>query len=228
MARKFKPGPYNYCDYRCERCAERENCRVYKENEERLLEHYLKGEDPNDPQVFLNDLKEIFDKTKEMLKRVAAEQGIDLDELPDEEIPEVDPHSYVIYNLAYEYFDQAHKLIKKLEKSGVPEEIEEEYDDFVWYHTLLVAKTGRLVSSFEDEFFDAETRKGEEEGTLQVINKGISLSKNALQKMLNELPDDFQRIVDLLDILKRLELQIKNNLREKVKQNLCETEESGV
>jgi len=34
--------------------------------------------------------------------------------------------------------------------------------------------------------------------------------------MLNELPDDFQDIVDMLDILKRLELQIRTDIRKKV------------
>jgi len=215
MVDKFKPGPYNYCDYRCDRCDEKDNCRIYKENEERVLQHYLKGEDPNDPNIFLNDLKEIFDKTKDMLKKAAEGQGININELPNAEIPEVDPHTYAIYNFAYEYFDQAHKLIQKLEKTGIPEEIEEEFEDFAWYHTLLVAKTGRLISGFDDEFFDEEVREVEEEGTLQVINKGIILSKNALENMLNELPDDFPRIVDLLDILKRLEMQIKTDIRQK-------------
>ncbi len=216
MAERFKLGPYNYCDYRCERCNEKDDCKVYKENQERLLEHYLKGEDPNDPDVFLNDLKQIFEKTQELLKQAAAEQGIDLNEVPDAEIELIDPHTYVIYNLAYEYFGRAHKLIKKLEAEGVPDEIEEEFEDFVWYHTLLVAKTGRLVSSFDDDFFDPKTKEVEVEGTLQVINKAINLSKNALNKMLNELPDDFYDIVELLDILKRLELQTKSDIRKKV------------
>lgn len=217
MPKKFKPGPYNYCDYRCEYCDQRDDCRVYKENEERLLKHYLNGEDPNDPEVFLNDLNEIFEKTQRMLRMAAKEHGLNLDEIPDSEIPEVNPRDYVIYNLAYEYFNQAHSLIKELRETGVPEEIIEEYEDFAWYHTLLVAKTGRLVSGFDDEFYDEEVREVEERGTLQVINKGITLSKNALQKMLNELPDHFQAIVDLLHILKKLEEQIKINMRARVK-----------
>lgn len=217
MADKFKPGPYNYCDYRCDRCDERENCRVYKENEERMLQHYLKGEDPNDPEIFINDLKDIFDKTKDMLEKAAEEQGININELSDEEeIVEVDPHNYVIYNYAYEYYKQAKKLIQKIEKTGIPEEIKEDFDDFAWYHTLLVAKTGRLVSGFDDKFFDEEVRAVEEEGTLQVINKAITLSKNALENMLNELPDDFQQIAILLDLIKRLEQQIKIDIRAKV------------
>ena len=41
MASAFKPPPFNYCDYRCEQCDEREHCRVYKDNEERILNHYI-------------------------------------------------------------------------------------------------------------------------------------------------------------------------------------------
>ncbi len=215
MADNFKPGIYNYCDYRCDRCEDRENCRVYKENQERILEHYLKGEDPYDPSVFLNDLKEIFEETQEMLKKAAMEQGIDINELPEEEVREIDPHSYVIYNLAYEYYDKAHNLIQKLEQNGIPESVELEYDDFVWYHTLIVAKTGRLVSGFDDDFFDDEIREIEENGTLQVIKKGLMLSKQALEKMLDELPDDFETIVDLLGTLKEYERQLNADMRQK-------------
>lgn len=189
---------------------------VYKENQERLLQHYLKGEDPEDPEVFLNDLNEIFEKTQKMIKAAAEEQGIDLDEIPDQEIERVDPRTYLIYNLVYEYFNRARQLINELEKEGIPEEIEEEFEDFIWYHTLLVAKTGRLVSGFDDEFFDPEVREVEIEGTLQVINKGITISKKALEKMLNELPDYFQELVDLIDILSKYERQLKSDMRKKI------------
>jgi len=215
-AKKFKPSPYNYCDYRCDRCDERENCRVYKENQERILNHYLKGEDPYDSEVFMNDLKEIFSKTKDMIKDMAEKRGIDIDDVPETEEPEVEPKEYVIYRLAYEYYQQANSFIKELERDEIPENIREDYADLVWYHTLIAAKSGRLVSGFIDDFFDEEIQKIEEEGTLKVINKGIQLSKNALENMLNELPDHFYTVADLLDLLKRLEKQIATDIRQKV------------
>ena len=214
--KKFKPSPFNYCDYRCEKCDEKENCRVYKENQERVLNHYLKGEDPYDSEVFMNDLKEIFAKTKDMIKDMAEERGINTEELRDAEVPEIEPEEYVIYRLAYVYYQQANAFIKELEKSGIPESIKEDYADLVWYHTLIAAKSGRLVSGFIDDFFDEEIQQIEEEGTLKVINKGIQLSKNALENMLNELPDYFYTIADLLDVLKNLEKQIGTDIRQKV------------
>ncbi len=216
MSDKFKPPPFNYCDYRCEKCDERDNCRVYKDNEERVLQHYVNGEDPNDPKVFLSDLHEIFAKTKNMIKDMAKEQGIDIEELPDEEIPEVNPEEYVVYCLAHQYSKEAHSFIKELEKTGIPEAIKEDYEDLIWFHALIAAKSGRLVSGFIDDFFDEEVAKVEEEGTLKVINKGINLSKNALENMLHELPDHLYTIAGLMELLKKLEKQIQTDIRQKV------------
>jgi hypothetical protein len=210
-ATEFKPGPFNYCDYRCDRCDEQAKCRVFKEEQERLLEHYAKGEDSNDPEVFLQDMHKIFEKTKEMLEKTAAEQGINLGELPLEEAKQVEPETYVVYNCAHDYFEQAHLFIKKLEKEGSPASVEDDVEDLVWYHTLIAAKTGRLVSGFEDEI--DEVQKIDEEGTLKVINKGIGLSKKALEHMLNELPGHLQDVATLLSLLKRIEKQIATDIR---------------
>jgi hypothetical protein len=216
MTDKHKPPPFNYCDYRCDRCDEQANCRVFKDDQERLLDHFRKGEDPYDPKIFMNDLKEIFGKTEKMIRKMAKEQGIDLDEAGDVEVPEVDPEEYVLYRLAYNYFQEASAFVKTLEKTGFPEAVQPDFDDFVWYHTLIAAKTGRLVSGFVDDFLDEEITKVEEEGTIGVIKKGIALSKNALQGMLSELPDHFYAIADLLDILKRIERQLEVDIRQKV------------
>lgn len=216
--KKFKPPPFNYCDYRCDRCEHKENCRVYKDDQERLLDHYIKGENPYDPKIFLNDLKEIFAKTKNMIKEMAEKEGINIGELPDEEVPEVNPKEYVIYRLAHQYFKETNSFVKELEKTGIPATIEEDFADLMWYHTLIAAKAGRLVSGFIDDFLDEEVQKVEEDGTLKVINKGINLSKKALQNMLNELPDHFYTIADLMDLLKRLEKQIQTDIHQKVEE----------
>ncbi|KPK62910.1 hypothetical protein AMJ83_09080 [candidate division WOR_3 bacterium SM23_42] len=216
MSEAFKPPPFNYCDYRCDRCDKRETCRVYKDDQERLLDHYRKGEDPYDPKIFMNDLKEIFTKTEKMIHKIAQEQGIDLEGASDEEMPEVDPEEYVIYRLAYQYFKEANVLVKELEHIGIPENLQQDFDDFVWYHTLIAAKTGRLVSGFIDDYLDEDITKLEENGTIGVIRKGIDLSKQALENMLSELPDHLYTIADLTDLLRRIEKQLDVDIRQKV------------
>ncbi|MGB3341241.1 MAG: hypothetical protein WBB37_07145 [bacterium] len=214
--KKYKPSPYNYCDYRCERCDEKENCRVYKDNSERVLQHYLKGEDPYDPDVFLSDLHDIFAKTKDMVMDMANKQGIEINKTSQEEVDQIDPGEYTIYCIAHEYFKEASGFIKELEKSGIPVSLKEDFSNLIWYHTLIAAKSGRLVSGFIDDFLEDEIQDIEEKGTLQVINKGIDLSKKALQSMLNELPDHLPRIADLMALLKKLEDIIKTDIRQKV------------
>lgn len=214
--KKFKSSPYNYCDYRCECCNEKDNCRVYKDNEERVLQHYLKGEDPYDPEIFLSDLHNIFAKTKSIIKDMAKKQGTDIDVSSDEEVPDVNLEEYTIYCIAHEYFKEASSFIKELQASGIPNSIKEDFSDLIWYHTLIAAKSGRLVSGFIDDFFDDEVQEVEEKGTLKVIAKGIDLSKKALQNMLNELPDYLSQIADLMALLKRLEDIIKTDIRQKV------------
>ncbi|UCD05760.1 MAG: hypothetical protein JSV98_00535 [candidate division WOR-3 bacterium] len=216
MSEKFKPPPFNYCDYRCERCDEQEKCRVFKDDQERLLEHYRKGEDPYDPEIFMNDLKEIFSRTEKMIKKAAQEHGIDLDDVGDEEVPEVEPEEYLIYRLAYKYFEEANAFIKTLDKSGIPENIKQYYDDLVWYHTLIAAKSGRLVSGFIDDLLDDEVSAVEEKGTVSVIRKGIRLSKNALESMLSEFPDHLHTIASLMELLKQIESQIEIDIRQKI------------
>ena len=217
MATPYKLPPYNYCDYRCENCDEKEKCRLYKENQKRISDHYLKGEDPNDPEVFLKDLQEIFKKTTEMLKKSAAEYDIDIDKLPENEEQKINPRDFTVYQLAYQYAQESHSFIRQLQNESIPEELKDDFDDLIWYHSLIVAKTGRLVSGFADKFFDNEIRKLEEEGTISVINRGIELSRKALHHMLDRLPEHFYTINDLLELLNQLSEQLKKDMRQQNK-----------
>jgi hypothetical protein len=216
MTPEYTPPSFNYCDYRCDRCEHQEHCRVFKEEQERLLSHYVKGEDPNDPQIFMKDIERIFERTQEMIMKMAQEHGVDIKNLKTEEPPEIDPNEYVIYRLAHEYYKHARGFIAELENTGIPSELEEEFRDLVWYHTLIVAKSGRLVSGFIDEVIDDELQQYEEQGTIQVIQKGVDLSKNALEKMLSELPDHLHTIAHLLELLNRFEAQLSGDIRQKV------------
>lgn len=214
MEEEFKPPPFNYCDYRCDRCAETENCRVYKEEQESLLDHYLKGEDPNDMKVVLEDVHRSFEKTMKMLREMAEKEGIDLEEIKEEEASEVKPDDYLIFRIAHDYFKTAHDFIKQFKGVSIPESIERDFEDLVWYHTLIPAKVGRLVSGFEDEI-DDDVQRIEEEGTLKVINASIDTSRSALKNMINDLPDQLQVLAKLNSLLVDLDVVIKTDVRKK-------------
>ena len=54
---KYIDGIFNYCDRWCERCRFEDRCRVRHEERKRMERHLLRGENPEDPKVFLQDLR---------------------------------------------------------------------------------------------------------------------------------------------------------------------------
>lgn len=78
---RFIPGIYNYCDRWCERCSFTSRCLLFAMNEEQFADP--ESRDINN-EKFWRNLHATFQMTKEMLKEMAEEEGIDLDS-PDTE-----------------------------------------------------------------------------------------------------------------------------------------------
>lgn len=78
---RFISGIYNYCDRWCERCAFTARCLTYAQEQQ----HW--GDTTRDVAnaEFWNRLGETFQQTMEMVRELAAEQGIDLDKLVADE-----------------------------------------------------------------------------------------------------------------------------------------------
>ena len=75
---RFISAIYNYCDRWCERCQFTSRCLVYAQEQEAT-----DGSETNDinNEAFWERLKGIFEQTRELLTTMAAEQGINLDEV---------------------------------------------------------------------------------------------------------------------------------------------------
>ncbi|MBD3393881.1 MAG: hypothetical protein GF418_17245 [Chitinivibrionales bacterium] len=78
----FITGIYNYCDRWCERCPFTGRCATY------ALEKVEDGDDPEandiENQRFWDKMHDTFRLTFELIKETADEQGIDLNDLPQE------------------------------------------------------------------------------------------------------------------------------------------------
>lgn len=214
MDEPVKSAPYNYCDYRCDRCGERLNCRVFREEQARLQEHHDRGEDPYDPEIFMADLKRIFQQTEAMIKHAAELEGHPTEDEPAEPVRDR-PDEYVLYRQSIEYSRQARAFIRQIEAEGLPDQCREAFSDVVWYHTLIAAKAGRLVSGFIDNLRDAGSQRQEEEGTLAVLRKSIDLSRRGLEFIKQEHPGYSHVIEDLLGMLDRIEKTIQTGIRQK-------------
>jgi hypothetical protein len=82
---RFIAGIYNYCDRWCERCRFTDRCRVFAAEQAQMERHVLRGEDPTDPTIALQDAAASLDAALRMLAQAAEERGIRLEDLPAEE-----------------------------------------------------------------------------------------------------------------------------------------------
>jgi hypothetical protein len=78
-------GIFNYCDRWCERCRFTDRCQVYEQEQKQMERHLLRGEDPDDPAVFLKDVEDSLDEAIGMLAEMAEEVGLDLEAAMAEE-----------------------------------------------------------------------------------------------------------------------------------------------
>jgi hypothetical protein len=122
---RFISGIYNYCDRWCERCRLSDRCYLYHQEQEMMERHLLRGEDPDDPQVVLQDVGESFRKTIEMLQAMAEEMGVDLNNLPPVERHRPDYHEDPLFQRADRWGDRLEALAERVraEMPGVGDEL---------------------------------------------------------------------------------------------------------
>lgn len=102
MQKKFIAGIYNYCDRWCERCSFTSHCRNYNNTGK------LKPEEIDiNNKKFWKHLSSNFEKAIELLHKMAAEKGIDLDNISQEETEEFEQRQSIIKNKV-----KNHTLIK--------------------------------------------------------------------------------------------------------------------
>jgi prefoldin subunit 5 len=140
-------SPFNACDYLCEKCAEKQNCRVYALLEEKALSKRLKGS-MTDHGASLEDVKESLDETIELLKKIADDLGVRLEEMGDEMdgLDEQYVENDELYQLALTFTLKSHAFLKRIEPY-IQQGLREAFEELVWYHTIVSVKTHRAVSS---------------------------------------------------------------------------------
>ncbi len=74
----FIAGIYNYCDRWCERCPATSRCMVFYRDNQKRESHLEKGEDPDDLDTIIEDVREDF---QEVIKMISEETNVPLEEL---------------------------------------------------------------------------------------------------------------------------------------------------
>jgi hypothetical protein len=208
----FEYPKWMECQWRRERCNKIECPLCY-----RLLKqeqkHRLRGEDPNDIKVALEDVKESFDETFALIQEGAEELGIDLNNIPeDPKLEERDQMEHPFYKKIHAWIMKIHGFMRNIYESESPWINTEEWKDLSWYHTMLGAKVYRqLCNKWDMENVDRDPSdyiytKGVIEEIIKILKKSFQsvLSYNLTYSEKSALQDLFDEFLnfetDLLSI----------------------------
>jgi len=206
----YIPGIFNYCDRWCERCPLTARCRVYAMEQERAG-----GEHDAAREAFERNLQNIFAETKEMLRKAAAERGIDIDVLDLEEAGEIIERKrrtieqQCLIKLAEKYNKQASLFLRAQDLSGetINQTRLEMLQIIGWYHFFIGAKINRALYAEadyeEDADFDAFRNDGD--GSIKIALIAIDRSIIAWNLFTtDETRRDVEPLIQLLEKLRRM------------------------
>jgi hypothetical protein len=231
---KFISGIYNYCDRWCERCSFTSKCMNYAMDEKEFDTPESKDIQNKE---YWNKMHNIFRMTMEMVKEKAEELGINIDSIDHDEFAQqqkkvheiIENQPYTKAAFAYaetvnKWFDSNKQLFEnkgeellslaQAEIPGVrPDKDALKIQDCVeiirWYQHQIYVKLCRAASGMlRGEFEDAEYCPEDANGSAKVAIIGIERSIAAWGGLLNQFPDQEQRMLELLVMLQKLLKQV--------------------
>jgi len=205
-----KSSPYNYCDYRCEKCEFKDECTVYAQE----LEAEEEGKDT------FEVLGDSLWEAHEMLDQMMEEQDIDIsDEDVEEEMKALRAIREKVANkpvvkLAHDYLILIDDFFKEYkEQYLIPVLLSDAFSDLDWYKTLIPVKMQRALTSFlQFALIDKEYPEFSLEDayhTSEVVYKGLGKSLSAVRELKDALIDYSDTLAELENLL----LTIVNEFR---------------
>ncbi len=223
------PGIYNYCDRWCERCSFTSRCLNYAMQEEKMDDV---GSSDIKSEAFWKKFEESLTLAMEMVQEIAEEQGIDLNDIDEEEA--IRKHekargvaaSHELSRSAEKYsrivdawfkknqaiFRQRERDLKTelsigLEQKKLIDEAKSIVDAtevIGWYQHQIHVKIMRALTNPEiDEEFEDEIQN-DANGSVKVALLGMDRSIAAWARLIEHFPDQSDAILDILLCLDRL------------------------
>ena len=231
--KEYIEGIYNYCDRWCEKCRFTANCLLYtQESKIKTYEILNKGDISGIEEVFDKEIDRLENETEEDDKSFEGKLGKDYFEEEYENDEDVfDPEDkdilresprYPVNDLLDEFFIKSHTLIKTLNSkynfnADSKEQLSDlsgkkSFDDFeifVWYHTLIGTKIKRALFSLndvnnEDDEEIREISAGDMNGSAKVGIISIKRTIDALNNLHKILPVFSAEIEELFVLLGKI------------------------
>jgi len=198
----YSQTPFNFCDRWCERCNLVDQCQVFQHAFSHHLEHMARGENPNDPEIILADIKKTFHYLVGTIKKDIEKQGLDSRKIKIKLINTglnqgPSPESFVLWRLGHNFMLQNRDLLQNI----FSEEDEEAREIFIkhkkrieelnWYHVFFENKLYQALAIQKD--LKKEKSKTFKQIQKQEMNISAKLCFHALQSCqiaLEELSQD--------------------------------------
>lgn len=207
-----KKTPFNFCDRWCERCtAEKQiRCALYLNEVEQAMTCVAHGKEPDDIEITAKVIQKQFEELDKILEDNHEDfnESVCLVENPEtsETLKSVENNS--LSQFAYDYFSKAHDFLDNVYNQENPGSyILYDLETVNWYHSLLPPKINRILSGFYapdiDDFIICDVI-----AQVQICEKAIVKSTEALRKIAGKLPIHRDRILDLLALLNTISERI--------------------
>lgn len=180
---------------------------MFRMGAERDARNFALGRETDGIEAALRDVGEIFAEATDMLLEKAEEMGIDLDELDDTEWrdPFEEAKKDPLYQRAYEFMTMTRAFLERAETLITPAG-HEFYEDVIWHHTIVTAKTFRAIGSDDEPEmrFDAVN-------SAAVAIKSLTICIMVFGELASRYPEISEECRGLLERAQ----QIKAELRER-------------
>ncbi len=218
---RYIPGIYNYCDRWCERCPFTSRCLQCAFDQEGDCENL-----DMDSDAFLEKITESLQTAFDLVKDMAEEAGINLDEVEPFEEEEDDRVVHILLSLSEKYADMVDQWMQenaslrlhetaqqnrtaglKLVKPRVPAGpylLEDIVEVIHWHQYQIYVKLKRAFESKKDEMeLSLDDFPRDSEGSAKVALIGIDRSMSAWGKMAAHFPKE-REIPAMIQFLARL------------------------
>jgi len=216
------PGIYNYCDRWCERCTMTQKCLTYLHEQE--MKEGEKEQNPDEENKnFWEKIRLAWAVTMELIEEDAERLGVDLDNLPDIELPEHIETPLEVQ--AKEYGNKMHKWLEKNRDFFVGQaeqlivindedsmiKIKDALEIIQWYYFFIGAKVHRAHLDLEERQNDPEDEYNvysDNLGSAKISIIAIERSMNALSVLYSELKEKEDDILKFLVELSSIKKQL--------------------
>jgi hypothetical protein len=212
--KSYIAGIYNYCDRWCEKCKFTSHCLLYTNESKIVTQEILKpGESLDIEKIFDMNFDNYQDELQDEIFRNSSEDNEPADDEKDDDT-EINNHPLSV--IADEFFLGSHLLIKRMDErynfyalankrrvDPLFNKLFEEFEIFVWFHSLIVAKVKRAVSGKIEMLKDNDEdmiciREYDMNGSAKISIIALEKTIKALNKLFDRMPEFKDEISSLL------------------------------